>query len=215
MGHALNNLHVITATHSRYDRTDSEALALSGCAQCGGTQMIVLAHTDTGQAWYRCGNCGLGQVNNFGSVSPAIAPLSNPQGVTGSELSIWAEVRRCLAVAAPTAAVMLCRKLLFHIAVDNGLPAKNDKDRAPTYTEAVKSLEDAEVITKKMRPWVDRIKDVGNDANHEIAPVTMESALDVARFTEQVLRLAYEMDALMDGDVNGAPPDIEGLTLRL
>lgn len=198
MGHALDYLNIIQATHRPYSRADDEAFALSDCSKCGGTQMIVIAHDDAySRRWYRCANCGTAHVMNDAVLSPSTAPLTDPEGVSGVELSIWSEVRRCLAIAAPTAAVMLCRKLLFHIAVANGLPAKNDKDRAPTYTEAVKALEDAEVITKKMRPWVERIKNVGNDANHELAPVTMESAMDVARFTEQVLRLAYEMDALM------------------
>lgn len=199
MGHALDNLRIIQATYAAYPRSDSEAFALGNCAECGGTQMIVLAYTDSEQAWYRCANCGLGLVDNRGAISPATAPLANPKGLAGTEMDVWSEVRRCLAIAAPTAAVMLCRKLLFHIAVSNGLPAKNDKDRAPTYAEAVTALERAEVITKKMRPWVDRIKDVGNDANHDLTPVTMDSAMDVARFTEQLLRLAYEMDALMAG----------------
>jgi hypothetical protein len=48
-----------------------------------------------------------------------------------------------------------------------------------------------------MRAWVDRIKDVGNGANHEISPVARDVALDVATFTEQLLKLAYEMSAIM------------------
>jgi len=197
MANPLDKLHLVQSIYASYTRGDSEAFALSVCSNCSGTQMVVLAWTNDGQAWYRCANCGFGKVNNFGISAPSAAPLSNPKGLAGTELDVWTEVRRCLSIAAPTAAVMLCRKLLFHIAVANGLPAKNDKDRAPTYAEAVKALEDAEVITRKMRPWVNRIKDVGNDANHELEPVTMESAMDVALFTEQVLRLAYEMDALM------------------
>jgi hypothetical protein len=95
------------------------------------------------------------------------------------------------------AAVMLCRKLLFHVAVAHGLPPKNDKDRAPTYAEAVDHLEEQGLVTRKMRPWIERIKDVGNDANHELSPIEPGVALDVATFTEQLLVLAYELDALM------------------
>jgi hypothetical protein len=92
---------------------------------------------------------------------------------------------------------MLCRKLLFHIAVGNGLLPKNDKDRAPSFYAAVEHLQDQQIITVKMRPWVDRIKDIGNDANHELTPISAEQANDVATFTLQLLVLAYEMDAIM------------------
>lgn len=95
---------------------------------------------------------------------------------------------------------MLCRKLLFHLAVNFGLPAQDDKGRAPTFSASVQQLEDSGIITVRMRPWVDRIKDVGNEANHVIAPIDEETAMDVARFTEQILRLSFEMDALVNRD---------------
>ena len=39
--------------------------------------------------------------------------------------------------------------------------------------------------------------------NHELEPIDPERALDVATFTQQLLVLAYEMDA-MQGDVGPA-----------
>ena len=47
-----------------------------------------------------------------------------------------------------------------------------------------------------MREWVDEIKSIGNDANHELTPILADQANDVATFTEQLLVLAYEMRAL-------------------
>lgn len=41
------------------------------------------------------------------------------------------------------------------------------------------------------------IKDVGNEANHEIPSTTAEQALDVAQFTRQLIRLAYELPAMV------------------
>ncbi|MEE6297192.1 DUF4145 domain-containing protein [Georgenia wangjunii] len=98
---------------------------------------------------------------------------------------------------------MLCRKLLMHIAVTHGLAPKNPKGWAPTFADVVGHLESEGLITKKMRPWVDRIKDVGNEANHELEPVSADDALDVATFTQQLLILAFEMDALMANPVAG------------
>lgn len=103
---------------------------------------------------------------------------------------------------------MLCRKLLFHLAVTHGLPPKKDNGFAPGFAECVVHLEKEQIITQRMRPWVDRIKDVGNSQNHELEPISEEAALDVARFTEQLLKLAHEMDALMaKGAVAKSLPD--------
>lgn len=148
-------------------------------------------------SWLRCTSCGMGLVENYGVVSPGVRPLGVPRGLPKVEAEAWAEVRACLSVGAYTASVMLCRKLLMHVAVGDGLPAKNHKDRAPSFVECVDHLEAEGIITKRMRPWVDRVKDVGNDANHELNPPGEELALDVAKFTEQLLKLAYEMDDIM------------------
>jgi len=68
-------------------------------------------------------------------------PLDNPDGIPEDDLAARKEVRGCLSVGAHTAAVMMCRKLLFHVAVAHGLPEKNDNDRAPTFVEALNKLE--------------------------------------------------------------------------
>ncbi|MFC7359720.1 DUF4145 domain-containing protein [Nocardioides astragali] len=156
-------------------------------------------------AWYRCPSCRQGIVRVKGTYYPSAQPLRVPMGLPAVDDRIWGEVRTCLGVGAHTAAVMLCRKLLFHIAVAHGLAPKDAKDRAPGYWTAVEHLENEGLITKKMRPWVDRIKDVGNDANHEVTPIGPDDALDVATFTEQLLVLAYEMDALMTDPTSAAP----------
>lgn len=77
------------------------------------------------------------------------------------------------------------------------MAAADGKGRAPSFFDAVEFLQNEGLITSRMRPWVDRIKDVGNEANHQIEPVNKDVAFDVATFTEQLLRLTYEMDALM------------------
>jgi Domain of unknown function (DUF4145) len=96
-----------------------------------------------------------------------------------------------------TAAVMMCRKLLFHVAVAHGLAEKDGSGRAPNFAEALQHLEDEGIFTKHMRPWIVKIKDVGNEANHEIPTTTSEQAMDVALFTRQLIRLAYELPAMV------------------
>jgi len=130
-------------------------------------------------------------------VSPTSPPLTTPEGLAPTELAVWSEIRACLGIGAYTSAVMMCRKMLFHLAVSNGLHPKDGSGRAPNFTQATKHLEAEGIITTRMRPWVDRIKDIGNEANHELEAINEKDALDVARFTEQLLRLSFEMDALV------------------
>jgi hypothetical protein len=174
------------------------------CAHCGGGQMFLLAQTrnnsDTRRPfvqWLRCVNCLRGVVRNEMIISPETKPLDTPDVLTGEDLAAWDEVRACLSVGANTAAVMMCRKLLFHIAVAHGLADKDEKGWAPNFEQALQHLEDEGVVTKHMRPWVDKIKKVGNDANHEIPCTTSEQAMDVALFTRQLIRLAYELPAMV------------------
>jgi len=180
--------------------SDSDSWVNRSCPHCANPTMVAIAVYDLspGIVWMRCPSCGAGSVYQQGELSPSSKPLRVPAGLPAVDAAIWAEVRTCLGVGANAAAVMLCRKLLFHIAVGNGLPEKDDRDRAPSFYSAIEHLQQQEIITRKMRPWVDRIKDVGNDANHEVTPISPEQAADVAGFTLQLLILAYEMDAIMN-----------------
>lgn len=195
----VNVFKGIAAAGASY-RADSEHAWASGdCPGCGPVQLGRVAFVEEPDRveWLRCTSCGSGLVNNQGILSPESPPLAVPLGLPEAEAEAWQEVRACLSVGAYTAAVMICRKLLMHLAVTHGLAAKNDKGRAPSYAECVQHLQDEGVITSRMRRWVDRVKDVGNEANHELEPVAEQRALDVGRFTEQLLKLAYEMDAVM------------------
>jgi hypothetical protein len=64
-------------------------------------------------------------------------------------------------------------------------------------TASVRHVTDRTPALGPNRQWIERIKDLGNDANHELNPIEPDVAIDVATFTEQPLVLAYELDALM------------------
>jgi hypothetical protein len=197
MATPLDDVLTITA-YSSFSRSEDRAYATGDCPNCGAHQFIVIAITVAhDRAWLRCISCRLAVVVNGGVASPSQKPLRVPSGLPADEGEVWNEVRECLGVGAYTAAVMLCRKLLMHIAVGHGLQAKNEKDFAPNFTQCVDHLLSEGVVTARMKPWIDRIKDVGNEANHELAPVSKESALDVATFTQKLMELAYEMDDTM------------------
>jgi Domain of unknown function (DUF4145) len=204
-----SDLLITSARYGNLDDRDPRSWARVDCPFCGGTQMVVVGFNNVAPgsesyvAWLRCANCLRGVVRNGDAVSPATLPLDTPGALEGEALTAWQEVRACLSVGAHTAAVMMCRKLLFHVAVEHGLSPKDSKGRGPTFTEALDHLEASGVFTTRMRPWVGRIKDVGNDANHDLAAISAAQARDVATFTRQLITLAYELDAMIAGPDTG------------
>jgi hypothetical protein len=143
--------------------------------------------------WMRCVNCRHPHLEVDGAVYPPTSPFAVPKGVEGEELAAWNEVRRCLSVGAHSAATMMCRKLLLHVAVAQGMDEKNSKGWAPTFKEINQFLETEGIITKRMAAWVELIRDAGNEAAHDIAPISREDAYNVAKYTEQLLRMTYEL----------------------
>jgi hypothetical protein len=57
---------------------------------------------------------------------------------------------------------------------------------------AVKHLQSSGLVTPPMEPWVERIRAIGNEANHEIPRVSEADARTVAKFTQQLLVMTYE-----------------------
>jgi hypothetical protein len=102
---------------------------------------------------------------------------------------LYGEARRCLANSAPTAAVMACRKILMNVAVEEGA-SENLR-----FVQYVDWLEANGFMPPRGRAWVDRIKDVGNEANHEIPEIDDKKARQILSFTEGLLRFAYEFPA--------------------
>jgi len=201
------DLYVTSECYTQIAVSDPSSWATAACGNCGADQMIVVGATNGATIndgylrpdvqWLRCVRCSHGVVVNGGQISPAVMPLDIPGGLAADDLASWVEVRSCLSVGAFTAAVMMCRKLLFHMAVTHGLPQKNTRDKAPSFAEALDHLQSEEVITKMMRPWADKVKDVGNSANHELPAIVKEQAMDVAQFTRELLYLAYTLPSMV------------------
>lgn len=184
--------------NSHFRQTDKEAWVEGDCPHCAGRRQFVriaLSHDEL-RHWLFCLSCGCPIVWDNGHQSPACMPHRIPKGLPDEVKTAWEEARACLSVGASTAAVMLCRKILMHLAVEHGLPPKDSKGWSPNFSQCVDHLEGQGVITRRMKGWVERIREVGNEANHELTPVADNAARDVATFTEQLLVLAFELEAL-------------------
>jgi len=206
MSSMFSDLHVIGAGYySTYGPVDDLAFQVGSCPSCGGTQMVVVGFTHTKTTkWLRCANCGFGLVKNGPTTWPATAPLRTPDGLPVLERDAWTEVRNTLGVGAHTAAVMLCRKMVLHVAIAAGLDPVGSNGQGPSFGRSVGFLQEQGYITPPLKLWVDRIRDVGNEANHELPAIEASVALDVAEFTLQLLVLMYELPARMNASTPGA-----------
>lgn len=100
--------------------------------------------------------------------------------------TLFEEARNCLSVNAFSSAVLACRKILMHVAVDLG--AKPGQ----SFLKYVAYLQTHNHIPPGSKVWVDHIRGKGNEANHEIRLSTRDEAELLLRFTEMLLRITYE-----------------------
>lgn len=85
----------------------------------------------------------------------------------------------------------MCRKILMHLAVD----VAKSKDGA-TFKQYVEDLDKAGYVPPGLRPSIEKVKDRGNAANHELPASTEADSLVTLKITEHLLRGVYEIPAL-------------------
>lgn len=160
-----------------------------------------------------CGYCGVDTASERGWVTQAgpgveirICPLCNrPSFFEGEQLqvpgsapgasverlppdvqAVFEEARRCLAASAPTAAVLVLRKLLMHLAVDQGA------DEGGSFFDYIDYLANKGFVPPHGRGWVDHIRTKGNEANHQIVQMRPLDGEELLTFAEMLLRFIYE-----------------------
>jgi hypothetical protein len=102
---------------------------------------------------------------------------------------LYNEARDCTAASAHTAAVLCCRKILMHIAVAKGAEAGEN------FASYVDYLADKGYIPPGGKDWVDHIRKIGNQANHEIVISDQNSSKELIAFVEMLLKFIYEFPA--------------------
>lgn len=107
---------------------------------------------------------------------------------------LYEEARKCAGAGSFTGSVLLCRKLLMNIGVQEGAEEGN------SFVYYIDYLAEKGFIPPNGRAWVDHIRQKGNEATHEIALMTNSDASELITFTEMLLKFVYEFPAAM------APP---------
>ena len=108
------------------------------------------------------------------------------QGLPETVSAFYDEIRKCVQVGAYTSAVLSSRKMLMHIAVDNGA------DGGMTFSQYVGFLDEAHYIPPNGAEWVDEVRKRSNEQNHEIVIATRDDATQLLDFIEMLLRFIYE-----------------------
>lgn len=110
--------------------------------------------------------------------------------------ALYEEARASAKAGAFTGAVMLCRKIFMNISVREG--AKEGLG----FKEYVKYLEDNHYFSPKSKDFVIYIKDLGNEANHKIAPKVQTDALASIEFVRALLSHNYELPSRLPTGTN-------------
>lgn len=205
----FDDLNVVKTRLPQYgSQSDSVHWAVD-CSSCGSKRMLAVASGNCpekfeGQAgynphagWLMCVACGMGafavgSTNRAHHVFPKPEPFGTPDNLSEEVAHTWDEALKSFTASAFTGCALMCRKIIFHMAVEAGLPEKNDNDRAPNFDKCVKHLVDSGHITQRQKDqWVDSIRKWGNTATHDLAPVDEDTAFSALQFTFQLLQMVY------------------------
>jgi hypothetical protein len=120
------------------------------------------------------------------------APYGNEVAALPHELAVlYKEARDCVQANAYTSAVLGCRKILMHVAVEQGA-AEGD-----SFMSYVEYLASNGYVPPHGKKWVDHIRKRGNEANHQITVMEQHDATELVSFTELLLKFVYELPSLV------------------
>ncbi len=140
---------------------------------------------------YVCPNCG-GPTFFTSSARYPTPALGNPvQHVPPDLYALYEEARRSSGQNCFTGAVLLCRKMLMNIAVQQGA-AEGLK-----FIEYVNFIAEKGYVPPNGKHWVDHIRKKGNEATHEIAVMKEQDAKELISFIEMLLRFIYEFPSMV------------------
>ncbi len=134
-----------------------------------------------------CPNCSKPTFFDYdGNQYPSEKYGNNVKNLPEEIEELYNEARLCITVNAFTSSVLACRKLLMNIAVNKGA------NEGLKFIEYIDYLDKKSIIPLDSKDWVDQIRNLGNEATHEISLKTKEDAREAIDFAEMLLKLVYE-----------------------
>lgn len=111
-------------------------------------------------------------------------PYDDIEGLPEELNSLYKEARECSSINAPTAAALLCRKIIKYVALERGA------DTDHTFNYYVKYLYKNKYLPKDCKDWIDHISKLKIDPE-KILTMDKDDASDLVTFTELLLRIIY------------------------
>ena len=104
---------------------------------------------------------------------------------------LYEEVGNCISSECYTSAVMMARTILMYIAIDKGA------DKNKSFQFYVNYISDEGYIPPDGKSWVDKIRQMGNEANHDLKIFKKEDAELIGKFLSYLLIFIYELPELV------------------
>jgi hypothetical protein len=157
------------------------------CGYCGNHVASAVVYVGDANHWiYICPYCHQPTYFEFDKPTPGAMFGNTVDGVPNDVNDLYNEARRCMTVSAFTSAVLACRKILMNLAVGKGA-----KEGQP-FIDYVEYLAQKGYVPPEGKGWVDHIRKKGNEATHEISPMSESDAKDLITFAEMLLKFVYE-----------------------
>ncbi len=188
MLHSLPRLH----PNSWRDTTTAGGHARGfSCGYCNHRVSSEKVYLGPGDAQvYICPSCGNPSYFTGGYQVPGHRPGRDVSGLPETIGRLYEESRTAIGAGTFTAAALILRVLLIHIASERGM-----KGGGSSYKACVSFLVSAGYVAKNEESFVDQVRVLGNAANHELGEVTLAESEQALAFMEHLLLGLYEYPA--------------------
>ena len=141
---------------------------------------------------YLCPHCKAPTfINEYGEQIPGSSYGDKIKNLPEDVDNVYEESRSCYKNNNYTACVLLCRKLLMNISVNQGA------DEGLKFIEYIDYLSQKGFIPPNGKQWVDHIRQKGNEATHEIKIMSENEAKELLIFSEMLLKFIYEFPKML------------------
>lgn len=143
-----------------------------------------------------CPECGHPLIKNDESkiTIPTPRGFDNVQHLPKQVEELYNEIRDSYSVRAYTCCVIAGRTLLANIAVEQGA----EENRSFVYY--VDYMVENFLPKSNSRPWVDKVRQLGNDSAHKYVIAEQERAKVSIKFLEAILKNVYEFPNSIEGE---------------
>lgn len=158
------------------------------CGFCGHQVASDSGYFHSEFAWiYICPNCGKPTYLRGSEVIPGPLLGKEIEGLDEDLETVYKELRSTLKNGDYTATQLLGRKLIMHLAVN--VAGSKEKKK---FIEYVVELKKSGYIPPNANKWVEKLKDLGNQKNHELKLGDKITAEEIIKFVEILLTFMYE-----------------------